>query len=184
LKPHPVAKRYARALFELAEQYQILEGVGDQVHSFRRIFEKEDRLGVFLRAKEIDKSHKIEVLKKLLKDKVTPLVLNFLVLLVSKGRLELIPEILLQFDRAVDERNNRIHAKVTTAVPLDKDQLSEIEKMLSASLRGEIVIEQSVDRQILGGVIINVQGKVFDGSLNHKLLKMRTELKKARVLTT
>ena len=87
MRIHPVAKRYARALFELAIEHKNLENIFSQIKSFSDVLKKEKRLRNYFLSPKVEKNQKIESLEIILKDKVDSLVYNFLILLIKKNRL-------------------------------------------------------------------------------------------------
>jgi F-type H+-transporting ATPase subunit delta len=169
LRPHPLARRYAKALFELALEKKNLEQVSEEVRSFGESLERESRLRAYLLSPEVDKRQKLNVVDRLFKDKVSGLFFHFLLLLVNKGRQRYIAEIVFEFARFYDLQKNRVRAVITTAILLQQIELEQIRKTLSQQLQAEIILENRVEPDILGGTIIRVGGKVIDGSLAHQV---------------
>ena len=182
MRPHPLAKRYAKALFELAFEKEQLDQVLGEVRDFADLLKVNRKLHAYLYSPEIEKERKNLFLQELLADKLTPLFYHFLLLLIRKGREKYYPEIVFEFNRLYDRQKNRIRVKLTSVVPLDKSQLAEAEKILAESLRAHIVLENKVDESILGGLIVQINGKVIDGSLMHQLETLRRNLKKQETL--
>ena len=180
MRPHPLARRYAKALFELALERQTLEQVSDEVKSFGRMLETESRLRAYLLSPEIDKKQKREFLQQLFRGKISNLFYNFLLLLVNKGRQRYFAEIVFEFARIYDLKHNRMRATVTTALALGDGEVEEIRRLLSQLMQAEIVINSKVDAGILGGLIIQIGGKVIDGSLMHQLELMRRQMRSAK----
>ena len=177
MKTHPLAKRYARALFDLADQQNILDQVKEEVQSFRKLLDSEKRLRVFLLTPEISRQQKLDVVKELFKDKVSGVYLNFLLLLVRKGRQNFYSEIDYEFNNLYDKKLNRLRATVTTVLPLEKVQLDELTTMLAKSLNADILLENKVEPEILGGMIVQAEGKVFDSSMLNQLKKLHARLR-------
>ncbi len=175
-----MARRYAKALFELALERQILEQVSDEVKSFGRILETESRVRAYLLSPEIDKRQKREFLQRLFSEKISNLFYHFLLLLVNKGRQRYFAEIVFEFARIYDLKHNRMRATVTSAIALEEREVEEIRGLLSRLMQAEIVINSKVDAGILGGVIIQIGGKVIDGSLIHQLELMRRQMRSAK----
>jgi len=182
LRPHPLAKRYARALFELAIEKNQLEQMLAEMHQFADLLEQNKRLNAYFYSPEIEKDRKIEILQNLLQNKVSDLFLNFLFLIMRKGRENYYPEMTFEFDRLYDIHNNRLRVKIISAVPLSEAELAKAKELLSQSLKAELILENKVDADILGGLIVQINGKVIDGSLKHQLDVLRRELKKKETL--
>jgi len=176
LKTHPLAKRYARALFELAEQAGQINAIAGELKTFTALLEEQPRIKAFIMSQDVEKKRKLEVLEDLLKDKATPLIYQFLTVLVEKGRQNYYAEIVFEYNRFQDQKDGRVHAQVISAVPLQKEQLERVRQQLADNLKAEIILDHMVDASILGGVIIRVEGKVIDGSLRKQVERLRREL--------
>ncbi|MBN2356985.1 ATP synthase F1 subunit delta [candidate division KSB1 bacterium] len=176
MKPHPLAKRYARALFELAERANQSEDILSQFKAVDVFFTQQPRIKAYLYSPLVDKKLKIQLLKTLFKGKVADLFLNFIILVLQKGRQQLLPEMYWQFKLFCDRKANRLGARVISAVPVDSAHLKTVKEQLSRYLKAEVVCENEVDENILGGLIVTVGGKVVDGSLRYQLQRLRDEL--------
>lgn len=177
MRPHPLAKRYAKAVFELAADAEQVEKVLDEVISFGKTLKENSRLRAYLFSPEVDKNLKIAAVDTLVKDKVTGLFYNFLKLLIKKGRQRLYHEIVFEFSRLSDVKKNRLRGKVTSAVPLDKKHLALIQQRLSESFNAKIILETEIDADIIGGLILYVEGKVINGSVRHQLEQLHKHLR-------
>ena len=180
MKPHPLAKRYAKALYELAEERQTVQAVYDEVNSFGSLFEQNSQFRTFLCSPTIETRKKLQVVEALLKDSL-PLFYNFMVLLVKKGRQTLFSHIVFEMSRIFDQRNNRIRAQLTTAITLSAEKSKEIQSMLSKQLGSEILLETNVDPELLGGLIIRVEDKVLDSSLRSQVRALTRSMVQSKV---
>ena len=177
MRIHPVTKRYARALFELAIEQNNLENVFSQIKSFSNVLKKDKRLRYYFLSPQIEKKQKYQVLDLLLKDKADKVVYHFLLLLIKKNRMEFFEQIVFFLDRFNDKKNNRLNAQITSVISLEEEQLREISKMISKSFDAQVVLENKVDPEILGGVIVQVEGKIIDDSILYQLKTLQQNLK-------
>jgi F-type H+-transporting ATPase subunit delta len=115
------------------------------------------------------------VLRELLPG-VSPEVQRFLAILAHRDRLDLVPEIATVFERLVNEHKGIAVAQVTTAVPIDERQKTQIASKLARRLGKTIVLETRVDPSILGGVVAQVGDDVIDGSVRGRLERLRRRL--------
>jgi F-type H+-transporting ATPase subunit delta len=180
LRTSQLAKRYAKALFALSDETNVIDATLADIQSLSDLFEKETRLRAFLFTPEVEKNAKRAVLAELVQNKVSTLVYNFLLLLIKKGRQTYFSEIVFELYRLYDRKRNRLQARVTSVVSLDEESLSEIRKQLSESLKADIQLENIVDSEILGGLVVQVESKVYDASLRHRIAEMRTQMKSAK----
>jgi len=183
LKPHLLAKRYARALFQLSERDQTSEKILAELQAVHDLLEKEPRIRTYFLSPEVDKKLKLDVVKKLLAKRGSPIFRNFMLLLVQKRRQQILPEILFEFNRFCDQRAGRMRATVISAVPVKPAQLKEVQTRLGRHLKAEVLCDNRVDPEIIGGLIVKVEGRVVDGSLRHQLEKLSRELRQVKYQT-
>jgi len=175
LKNNPVAKRYAKALYEIACEKDKVSLVYQELEDILIIL-TQNQVQSFLLAPEIAKPQKERFLVDSFTDKIHPLVLNFLKLLIHKTRIDLFAQIVAEFKRFVDDHENRLHAKVTSAFPLPDKELDKIKAILGKVTNKNIVLENNIEKSILGGLVIDVAGTRLDSSMKHKIKKMQESL--------
>ncbi len=179
MRIHPVAKRYARAFFELAEGKNKFDSLYGEVKSFATILEQDKSVAEYFYSPNTEKAHKIETLDKIFKEKLDPMVYQFILLLLQKNRIEFFEQIVFFLERFADKKHNRLNAVVTTVIPVSDTQKQDITKLLSESFKANIVLENKVDPEILGGIIVQVEGQIVDDSLLSQLKTLRHELLKS-----
>ncbi len=104
-------------------------------------------------------------------------VQNFLFLLASKNEVNLLPEIVKEFDRYVQRTEVVATAQVTSAVPLLDAEKQALEIKLRKQFGSEIIFDYGIDPTLLGGVVVRAGDKVIDGSVSGKLAALREKLK-------
>ncbi len=120
---------------------------------------------------------KQELLRPIFPPQAPTEVQNFLFLLASKNEVNLLPEIIKQFERYVQRTQVVEAAKVTSAVPLTDAEKQSLESKLRQQFGNEIIFDYVVDPAILGGVIVRAGDKVIDGSVAGKLAALKEKLK-------
>jgi F-type H+-transporting ATPase subunit delta len=103
-------------------------------------------------------------------------VRNFIAVLIDKGRIRLLPEIVAQFERELNERMGFAEAEVISARDLSADERSALEADLSRVTGKRIRARYEQDRAILGGAIARVGSTVYDGSVKGQLERIRQQL--------
>ncbi len=171
-----LARRYARALFELATEKDILDAVAGEMNALHAMLESDDELRHFLQSPEQGANQKIAVLKSGLQDRFSPLVIHFLMVVLHKGRQNILTDIAEEFTRLCDRHYNRMHASAVTAHAVSKKDLADIQSILARKFEAEFEVDHRVDPEILGGIIVQVEGKVFDGSLKSQLDRLKNTL--------
>lgn len=180
MKAIVLARRYAKALFELAVEKKHLETIAKEVAVFEGMIEDNTKLKYFFHSPEAGKAGKRALVEKNFQDRFSALFIHFIFILLEKGRQNIFNEIAVEFNRFCDKHYNKIRASTVTAVPLHSNQLNRLKKNLNQQYRATFDIENYVDPEILGGMILNVEGKVIDASLRNQLEKMKTTMSEKR----
>ena len=170
-----IANRYAEALLSTAEELHILKNVSDDLTIIQRIIKESREFQLFLKSPVIKKEKKQEVLKATFGSSVQSLTLKFLSLLIEKGREDALLSIIEAFFQLQDEMLGIVHVDVKTAVELSQQQTAQLKQRFEAYSKKKVLIDQSIDKQLIGGFIARIGDTVFDGSVKQqlKLLRMR-----------
>jgi F-type H+-transporting ATPase subunit delta len=116
--------------------------------------------------------------------RVSQVLANFLRVLVTHGRLGLLPVIAREVGVKFDEQMGRKRVKVTSSHPVDAGRLDHIRRSLDAALPFEPIVDVDVDPRLLGGLVIQVGDKVYDASLRTRLDQLRERLLNRRIEPT
>lgn len=174
-----VARKYARALMELAKEDGKEEQYGKEVLSFSAMLKNDKSLWNFFVGPSGSLENKKTALEEILSNlKFSKVVKNFLRLLMDKERLSFIGDIAEIYNSLLDQAEGRVKAKIISAVPLSKTELNNIIKGLSTVVGKKIVADVNIDPSIIGGIISHVGGLVFDGSIKTQLENISYNLKK------
>jgi F-type H+-transporting ATPase subunit delta len=177
-----IAKKYARAIFELALEDKKQERCGQEIESFGAILRENEQLwGLFTGPAGDTELRRSALDAVLLKTKYLPIINNFIRLLMDKDRLLLIGDIARAYGRLIDEHEGKMKARLVSAAPLSDNEIAEIKKRLSTTLKRDIVLETSVDPSLIGGEVAYVGGLIFDGSIRTQLTTIRDNLKKGHM---
>ncbi|AJY74563.1 F0F1 ATP synthase subunit delta [Paenibacillus beijingensis] len=168
-----VAKRYAKALFEIALQHNLVAEVEEQLKLVVDTLKQDQEIERFLTFPNIDVSKKIELIKGAFADRVSSIVSNTIALLISRGRSDIIHDVYEAFRKVAGEATGRSHATVFTAQPLTAEELAKIEARFGSASGKQIAAEQVVDPSLLGGIQVRIGDRLYDGSLAGKLERLR-----------
>jgi F-type H+-transporting ATPase subunit delta len=171
-----IASRYAKSLIELSQEQDKLERTLEDVKSFKNATDNRD-FYLLLKSPVVSTSKKLSILDALFKDKYDKLTNSFLRILVNKGREMYLPEIADEFIDQYKKLKHISTVRVKTATPLSEETLNEILAKLKASdaTDEEIELIAVVDPNIIGGIILEFDDKIYDDSVAHKLDKMHRE---------
>jgi len=171
-----VARRYTKALFELAQEQKILSKIDHDMQLIRKLIEESSDFQDFLSNPLIAEAQKQDILKEIFEKKVEQLTLNFLELLASKRRIAALPAIATQFRDMMLKYQNIVEGELISAVPLDREQSDLINKYLEKMIGKTIRLEQKIQPEIIGGFVVRVQDMVIDSSIRLQLNKLREKL--------
>lgn len=107
---------------------------------------------------------------------VDPMVRNMVNLLVARGLVEAIPEACEEFAQLLDRQEGRQRVELTTAVPLEPDEVERITNFVAGLIGREVVVTPRVDESILGGLIIQIGDRLLDGSAQARFNSLREQL--------
>ncbi|MCH5464704.1 ATP synthase F1 subunit delta [Levilactobacillus tujiorum] len=171
-----VAKRYAKALYELLSEKDQLESGFTELKELRSIFQDNPQLSTLLSDASLQVAEREALVQPLLKD-ASPYIKNFVQMVYDYGRMENVVDIVDQFQAMYDEANHTVYAEVTTAVPLTDDQKTQIETSYAKRVGADkVILTSQVDPSVIGGVIVKAADTVLDGSLRTKINRLRQQL--------
>ena len=167
---------YAEALFEAARERDELEGVLEELQEFETALEESEELRLFFYGSQIPEREKRRAIDALTEG-MSLTTRNFLKVLSDNGREEIFEEILLRYEELVKEYLGKVEVAVTTAVELSENQLDRMKERLGRSLEGrEVILQTSVDPNILGGAVFQYGGRMIDSSVRGRLEGLREEM--------
>ena len=169
-----IAKRYARALFDIAQKEDKIEVIYGELKGFSSILKESGDLAEFFANPVFDNSDKSAVIGNIL-DKIglSATTSNFLMLLVDKRRVDILEQVEECYQKYMDDVLNKARVGVKTAFPLSDELSARIRKQMEG-LTGknvEMVIDE--DPSLLGGVVIVVGDTLYDGSVKTQLNNIR-----------
>jgi F-type H+-transporting ATPase subunit delta len=178
MKAPTIAHRYSLALLAIGLERKQHEQIGRELDRVAALFAGSKELRELSRNPKFTVADRKAILSELLKRvMVSPVTRNFLLLLVDKGRIQHLAEIVASFHDLVDAHAGRIRAHVTVVTPLGELESSRLRNVLQKLTGKQIVLEQKQDPAILGGVITRLGGQVYDGSLRAQLEAVRARLR-------
>lgn len=166
-----IAQKYSQALLEVAQEQQQLDAILAEVAAFDQVIQTSG-LAPFLSDVAYSADKKYQVIQSL-QDQSSDIFRNFLETLKLNHRLTLLPVIIQEVRHQADQLFKISDVTVTSAVALSDAQLMKLETTIKAKFDlNEVTIDNQVDRDILGGVIINSRGKIIDASIKSQLNKI------------
>ena len=172
-----LSRRYARALLELGKEEGRVEKLGEALERFARLLAIVPGALETLSNRSFPPAERLRVVEQISeKAKVDASLRNFFCLLVKKERMALLPEITREYRSLSDEFLGVIRVKVFAPESPDPEMLAGIEKLLHQKLRKKIIAKGISDPSLLGGILLDVGPRRFDGSVRRHLERIRENL--------
>lgn len=168
-----VGKTYARALIGAAAS----SGVADEVLDQLRILVDEylagsDKLAAALASPRIDEAEKCRVIDRLFGSEFHPVLIKFLKVMGKRDRLGYIASVRTAANSIRDEMLGRLVAEVRTAVPMDDATRALVISRLETAMNKQVRLEETIDPDLIGGMIVRIGDTVFDSSVANQIDKM------------
>ena len=175
IKDIKIAKRYARAIFDIASDDQSYD---DWLIKLKLISDTraEVNFANVLNSTKLSFSKKMNLIDDVFSNKLNKLQLNFLKLLTKNQSFFIIQDIYKQFLGLVEKRNNLIRVTVTSPYQISDDLKNQILNLVNDISGADSIIEEKIDSELIGGVVIRLGDTVIDGSIKNKVKQLRREL--------
>ena len=173
-----VARNYAEALAAVAERHgaKAVEEYGALLDAVAGAVAAEPRVLAVLMSPRVTKQAKRDMLARALKGVAPDPFVKFLASVVQRGRQGLLGEISAAYQDLVDIKLNRVHAGVATAHAVDEPLGTAIAARLADAVGKSVIPHYRTDPSLLGGIVVRIGDRVFDGSLKRRLAKLRYRL--------
>jgi F-type H+-transporting ATPase subunit delta len=173
-----IAEVYARALFEVGKEHDVLDRVHDELGEFAEALSDDRTLQVFLFSPYFSSEEKREGVTKIVSDADERFV-NFLELLAERHRMPALFRIKREFDALWAEEHKLLPVTVTSAIELDESLVDDIGKRIEEQTDREVELSSNVDPEVLGGLRVQVGNMVLDGTVRNRLERLRKQVAKA-----
>jgi F-type H+-transporting ATPase subunit delta len=178
---NPIAKRYARAFFEIAGEQKRYEEYGRELDRFSAVLKGNEGLRGFLANPVVDQADKKAVVESILtKAAFSPLTASFLRLLVDKRRIGILSDIALCYRELMDLALNKVRVSVKTAFPLSEALSRKLQTGLEKMTGKRVEMTVLEDPSLLGGIVVQVGDTLYDGSIKAQLNQIRILLGEER----
>ncbi len=175
----PTMQHYGEALFGLAWDANQGEEILQELEELCRAFAENPDYIRLLDDPALEKSERTGLLDACLRGKLQPYTLNFLKILCEKGMMHILPGCTEAYRSCWYEKNGITVAKVWSAVALSEDQQQALCAALAQRTGKQILLQTTLDPACMGGLRVEVEGKLLDGTLRTRLSELRMTLKAA-----
>lgn len=171
-------QRYTNALITAAKEANAIEDVSKDIEFLNRVLSDSEQGKNFktlittpLLSQKEHNEHLFAIMKE-----IHPLTKNFLTMLIGRRRENLIPNVATVFFHLKRKMEGIVLAKISSAVSLDESQVLLIQEKLQSILKKNVESKVEVRPELIGGMVIEVDGKRFDSSLQRVLDELRSSL--------
>ena len=173
-----IAEVYARSLFEVAKEHDVLDRVHDELGEFAEALSDNRDLQVYLFSPYFSSEEKRDGVRKIVSD-ADERFENFLELLAERHRMPVLFRIKREFDALWADEHKLLPVTVTSAVELDEGFAEDIARRIQEQTGRTVELSSTVDPDVLGGLMVRVGNMVLDASLRNRLERLRKQVIKA-----
>jgi F-type H+-transporting ATPase subunit delta len=173
-----IAEVYARALFQAANENDVLDRVHDELGEVVDALEENDDLKTFFFSPYFSAEEKADGVDKVVSG-ADERIVNFLKLLAERHRMPVLFRIRRDFDELWAEEKKLLSVSVTSAVELDDKLVKDIGKRIEEQTGRDVELSSKVDPYVLGGLVVRVGNMVLDASVRNRLEQLRKQVAKA-----
>ncbi|HET7409955.1 MAG TPA: F0F1 ATP synthase subunit delta [Paracoccaceae bacterium] len=172
------AGRYATALFELAREAGELDRAESDLDQLAQALSESPELVELIRNPVYTRAQQGKAMGAVAERMgLSQLVQNVVGLMASKRRLFALPETIAQFRALLAEHRGEVTAEVTAAHPLSETQRNALAGKLKDSLGRDVKLNVSIDKDIIGGLVVRVGSRMIDSSIRSRLARLQNAMK-------
>jgi F-type H+-transporting ATPase subunit delta len=172
-----IARRYAEALINAAQQEAVVESTLEEFSEIERdVLLAHPRFAEILASSRVSSSEKDRILLDLFNNRASSLVLRFLRVLNRHERLGLLGAVIREARAIWDRRNRRIPVQVYSAVALAEGQLNSLRERLARLIAATPILTVSTDPSLIGGLVVQIGDLRYDASVKNRLHQLRQRL--------
>lgn len=172
-----VGKRYAVALFELAKDHQKIDSIEQELLVVKDILSGDNDLEMFLHHPKVATEKKKAFIQEVFSSQLSDVVLNTLLLLIDRKREGMIPSMVEQYISLANQERGIADAVVYSVNPLSEEEKTALTETFAKRLdKKTLRIDNKIDSELIGGIKLVVENRVFDGSVLNKLNRIKKQL--------
>lgn len=160
---------YGNALYEAGCELGMRDTFLREGQELSEIIDREPELDAFLKDPVVSENSKKTVLKNIFEGQISREMMNFLFILIDKGRAGRFTGIIREYRKLADKADGVADGRIISAAPLTEEQLAGFEDQVSDLFRIKVRLKNETDRSLIGGVRIFVNGRMIDTSLRKRL---------------
>jgi F-type H+-transporting ATPase subunit delta len=167
---------YGKSLYDLAVSENLSEDIMEQMQLVQELFRENPDYIRLLQEPSIPKKERLDLLDQAFGDALQPYLLNFLKLLTERGFLREYPACVKGYREQYCQANGIVDAMVVSAAELDPAQRQRLQEKLQTISGKKVILHEKTDASVLGGVRVEMDGKLYDGTVQGRLSDLRKHL--------
>lgn len=172
-----VDKTYGTALYDAAKDLDRVDSIQEEAEAILEIFKREKTFYSYLKNPAVSAAEKKGALKNVFSGRISQEMLNFLYVLEDKGRFGHYERIVKAYIKLRDEEEGKATGVAYSVVPLKQEQLEKLQEQASKLLSTNVVLRNEIDKSLIGGVKVLVNGRLIDASLKKRLEDLTAAIK-------
>jgi F-type H+-transporting ATPase subunit delta len=174
-----LSRRYSKALFQLAQEQNQEENIGRELEQFSQTYTGSPLQSVLNNPAFGLESRRNIILEVSRNLQFSSLAVRFLAILLDHDRLTYLPSIAASYRRRLNAAKGRVEARVVGAAPLEPATFERVREMLRAMSGKDVVLREETDPALLGGIMVELEDKIYDGTIRTQLEKMKERFARA-----
>ncbi len=167
-------RQYAQAIYELAKENNLVNDYLDISLAIVDVFNFEPKLKKYLSSQSVNHIEKKELISEILNDS-DEFYKNWLFILIDNGKSKHIREYIEEYIKLYNKDNNVTKGIAWTVTPIEQKTLEKIQEKVSKKLDKKVMIENKIDKEIIGGIKLQVEDDIWDNSIKNKLIQLLKE---------
>ncbi|UCB51512.1 MAG: ATP synthase F1 subunit delta [Candidatus Zixiibacteriota bacterium] len=176
-----VAVKYATALFRTAKRIAQLESISRDLVALSELLSKNVLLRNFVESPQVLEKDKKELLTSTFKPMISEALFSFLMLLLSKHRIQYLVSMTEEFQRLVKEDQGIVEARLITARSLDQALSDQLREELEKSTGKKVEMKLEQDPSLIGGIVVILGDKIIDRSIRYQLSQLKDQMSALKV---
>ena len=168
-----ISNEYAEALFALAMENESVKEYSEALDIVLKVMIENPEYTDFLASPDIPKQERVGAIESAFGGSIPETVVSFLCLLCDRGRIHTLKDCISDYKRLCDAADGISVAEAVSAVELTDDEKAALKAKLEALCGHRVKLDCSVDKSLIGGVRVTVDGRVIDGSVKQKLHELK-----------
>jgi len=167
---------YGQSLYDLALSENLTDDILGQMESVKEIFKENPDYITLLSEPSVPKKERLKLVDEAFDGQLQPYLLNFIKILVERGLLRQFSACSRRFRESYNKDHGIAEAIVTSAITLNDSQIDALKHKLESITGKKILLSQKIDASVLGGIRVDIEGKLFDGTVQGRLDELRKKV--------